>query len=125
MNGLLDTSILIDLLRNYPSALSWFSEKPLILGVTRAVWFEIIQGVENGQKQQQALNLLRRFTLVEFTTSDLMWATDMLVRYKLSHNIGIFDCLIASVAHRVQLPVYTLNLKDFRVLVGNLAQKPY
>jgi predicted nucleic acid-binding protein len=49
-----------------------------------------------------------------------------LERYRLSHGVGINDCLIASVAHRLQLPLYTHNLKDMRVLLGEtLVIKPY
>jgi hypothetical protein len=36
------------------------------------------------------------------------------------------DCLIASVVHRLQVPVYTHNLKDMRVLLNEaLVIKPY
>mgnify|MGYP000428944502 CR=1 FL=1 len=33
--------------------------------------------------------------------------------------------MIVSVAYRMQLPVYTHNLKDMMPLIGNLAVKPY
>lgn len=39
--------------------------------------------------------------------------------------LGMDDCLIASVAHRLQVPLYTHNLKDMTPLIGELALKPY
>ena len=45
---------------------------------------------------------------------------------RLSYGVGINDCLIASVAQRLQVPLYTHNLKHMRVLLGDtLPQKPY
>lgn len=35
------------------------------------------------------------------------------------------DCLIASVAYRLKVPLYTHNLKDMTPIIGNLAVKPY
>lgn len=47
-------------------------------------------------------------------------------QYRLSHGIGINDCLIASVAHRLQVPILTHNQKDFlKILPANLVIKPY
>lgn len=46
-------------------------------------------------------------------------------RLRLSHGVTVNDCLIASVAHRLQIPLYTHNLKDMTPLIGELAVKPY
>jgi hypothetical protein len=40
-----------------------------------------------------------------------------LERYRLSHGVEMNDCLIASVRHRLQVPLYTHNVKDMRVLL--------
>jgi predicted nucleic acid-binding protein len=48
-----------------------------------------------------------------------------LERFQFSHHIGMNDCLIASVAYRLQLPLYTHNLKDMMPMIGQLAVKPY
>ncbi len=48
-----------------------------------------------------------------------------LERFQFSHHIGKEDCLIASVAHRLQVPLYTHNLKDMQPLIGSLAIQPY
>jgi predicted nucleic acid-binding protein len=76
VNGILDTAVLVDVLRAHPPALLWL-------------------------EKQRAL------------------------RFKLSHNIDIIDCLIASTAGRLSLPLFTRNLKHFVPLIGPLAHAPY
>ncbi len=122
--GLLDTSIVVDLLRQHLLADQWLSPQGQ-LGITRVVWLEVIEGAQSKNKQEEALKLLRRFEPVELTPSDLIWATEQLIRLKLSHEIDSFDCVIASVSYRLQLPLYTTNLKHFSLLLGRLAQAPY
>ncbi len=122
--GLLDSSIIIDLLREHRPADEWLGQQEQ-LGLSRIVWLEVIEGAQTRSKQEDALKLLRRFELVELTPSDLVWATEQLVRLRLSHNIDSFDCVIASASYRMQLPLYTTNLKHFTPLLGRLAQTPY
>ncbi|MAS32443.1 MAG: hypothetical protein CL610_00465 [Anaerolineaceae bacterium] len=122
--GLVDTNVVVDLLRGYEPAERWLVSIGQ-LGVTRGVYFEIIEGVENKVQLQAALNLLDRFETIEYTLTDMMWATDRLSEHWLSHKIDGYDCLIAAPSHRLQLPLYTRNLKHFAPLLGKLAQEPY
>lgn len=125
VSGLLDTSILVDNLRSFPPAVNWLANNQTQLGLTRIVRLEVIEGARDKQGQRRAVKLLNDFEQIELTTSDLVWATDQLVRFRLSHNVSSFDCLIASASHRLQLPLYTMNVKHFAPLLGGLAQKPY
>lgn len=86
---------------------------------------ETIEGAPNRQAQRHAIRLLRRFEFVELTTEDMTSATEMLVRFNLSLNVDDFDCLIAVVNVRLQMPLYTRNLKHFVPLIGELAESPY
>lgn len=45
--------------------------------------------------------------------------------FRLTHGVTSQDCLIAAVAYRLQLPLYTHNLKDMVPLIGTLALKRY
>jgi len=70
--------------------------------------------------------ILSQFDMEYLTPPDMDWAMQQLERYRLSHGVGIHDCLIASVAHRLQVPLYTHNLRDMRVLLNEtLVIKPY
>lgn len=121
---LLDTNIIVDLLRGYSPAKTWISTRTQP-GVTRAVWLEVIEGAQNKNDLERALKLLRDFALVEFVQQDFEWATTMLITYRLSHGVDTLDCLIAAPSSRLNLTLYTRNLKHFMPLLGNLAQSPY
>jgi predicted nucleic acid-binding protein len=120
----IDTNVVVDLLRGYSPAQRWITTQTDI-GVTPLVVLETIEGAPNKIKQTDALKLLRAFQLVYLIPDDFDWAITQASAYKLSHNIGMTDCLIASVCHRLQVPLYTRNLKHFKPLLGRLAQQPY
>ena len=122
--SLVDSSILVDILRTYPPAIAWYKLQSE-LGVSRIVWLEVLEGANDKRKMARALRLLKDFERVDLTPADFEWATQQLIRFKLSHNTGMMDCLIASVSHRLQIPLYTRNLKHFTPLIGPLAQSPY
>lgn len=125
VTALLDTSVLVDILRLNSTAQNWLIQQQGQLGVSSMVWLEVLQGSTNRQKQKDALLLLKRFERIEVLSTDVDWAIQQLIRYNLSHNIGAVDSLIASASFRLQLPLYTMNLKHFMPLLGKLAQKPY
>jgi len=124
VDSLLDSAVFVDVLRDYEPARDWLAKQGQ-LGVTHVVWLEILDGAPNKRAQRHALELLRRFAVVEITAADMRWAVEQLVRLRLSHNVDPFDCLIASVAYRLQLPLYSHNLKHFGPLIGDLAVRPY
>jgi len=74
---------------------------------------------------QSAIRLLKAFERVEMLPVDHTWAIDQAVRYTLSHSVGVFDCLIAAASHRLQVPLYTGNIKHYSPMLGDLAQRPY
>lgn len=63
--------------------------------------------------------------MLYLTFYDQQWAMEQLERLQFSHHISINDCMIASVAHRLQLPLYTHNLKDMIPVLGKFVIKPY
>lgn len=124
VDALVDTSVIVDLLRGYPPAQSWFLTQSNI-GVCRVVWLEIIEGAPNGSALRHALKLLKRLPLEEIIPADMIWATERLISINLSHNVDAFDCMIAAVNYRLQVPLYTQNIKHFAPLIGTLALRPY
>lgn len=124
VTALLDTAIVVDVLRGYPPAVRWLREQGT-LGIPTIVWLEIIEGASNRRAEQAAVNLLRRLDRIELTTEDAEWALRQLLRFHLSHGIDAMDCLIAATSYRLKLPLYTRNLKHFIPLAGDRAQTPY
>jgi predicted nucleic acid-binding protein len=124
MNAILDTTVILHLYRKYQPAILWFNNQ-LRYGVTSTTWLEVMEGASSKANQAQCKWLLSQFDLLYPTSTDQQWAMQQLEYFQFSHHIGKDDCLIASVAHRLQLPLYTHNLKDMTPMLGHLAVKPY
>jgi len=124
VTAFVDTNILVDVLRGHPTARPWL-QKQSVLGITPIAWMELVEGAENRADQRSIVRLLTQFEIVYLTEADMKWAMEQLIAYELSHGVGMMDCLIASVCHRLQTPLFTHNLKHLTPLLGDLAQKPY
>jgi predicted nucleic acid-binding protein len=84
-----------------------------------------MEGTTSKANQTQARNILDQFELLYLTDADQQWTMQQLEQFQFSHHIGKDDCLIASVAQRLQVPLYTHNLRDMTPLLGGLAVQPY
>ena len=123
--GIADTSVLIHLFRNNPSATKWV-EGQQDLAITPVSWLEFIYGAPGKSGQTHSLQLMQKFIIEFLTPSDQAWAMQQMLQYRLSHGVSLTDCLIASVSYRLQVPIYTDNVKDFvPLLTPKLVIKPY
>ena len=109
MNGIVDTAVVVDLLRGYPPALTWLAGQDR-LGITPIVWLEIIEGARDGRAQRRAVEILHHFERIDPLPEDFDWAIEQALKFKLSHNTDMMDCLIASAAQRLNLPLFTAYL---------------
>lgn len=126
VTALLETTVIVDLLRNYPAAETWIrSQLQASYGITPIIWMEVIGGGPTKIKRIQAARLMQRFEMIDLIPADFHWAIEQQMIYELSHGVGMMDCLIACASQRLQIPLYTHNLKHFTPLIGSLAQKPY
>lgn len=125
-DAILDTSVLIDLLRAFPPATEWFAGLGRQrMGITPVVWMETVQGATDRAKRAQAIRFLSRFRVEHPTEDDNRWAMRQTARFHLSHSIHLQDAMIASVAARLAVPLYTTNLRHFEPLPSVDASKPY
>jgi predicted nucleic acid-binding protein len=86
---------------------------------------ELMVGVPNKRSQAEALTLLDSFETLYVTDTDQMWALQKIHQLRFRNAVTLSDCLIAAVAHRLQVPLYTHNLKVMTPLIGALAVRPY
>ncbi|MBE2270094.1 MAG: PIN domain-containing protein [Anaerolinea sp.] len=120
IDAIRDTNIIIDLLHELPRADTWFSgQGNSKFGITPTIWGEIIAGALNKKDMQRLLRFLRRFEIVHVTPEDQF--TD----FYLSHGVEFEDCLIAAVAVRLGVPLYTRNVKHFTPLPALDERQPY
>ena len=110
-----DTNILIELYRGNSlikkQVLEMDKNVFYISGITAA---EFIAGARNKKELSIIEKQLSTYTYLPITTeiSELFLA--LYRKYSLSHKPGIADTLIAATALYYELPVYTLNRKDFQ-----------
>ncbi len=124
IDAILDTTVVLHLFRKYQPAINWLNSQQHY-GVTSITWMEVMEGASNKANQAQCKAILSQFDTLYLTFADQQWAMQQLELFQFSHHIGKDDCLIASLAYRLQVPLYTHNLKDMSPMIGNLAVKPY
>ncbi len=126
MVGIVDSTVIIHLLRSNPAALAWANALTPPLDITPIGWLEIMLGAPGKAGQARAKSIMSDFSLCFLSDDDQRWAMQQMELYRLSHGVGINDCLIASVCYRLNVPIYTDNQKDFlKILPANLVVKPY
>ena len=124
--GVVDSTVIIHVFRKNPAARAWMDAQPVRLLVTLITWLEVMHGAPGKAGQATCKAILSQFDMEYLTPTDMDWAMQQLERYRLSHGVGINDCLIASVCQRLQVPLYTHNLRDMRVLLDEvLVVRPY
>ena len=123
--GIADTNILIELYRRLPPAHRWVAGQT-DLAIASITWLEFMEGARGKAGQARCLQIIAPFEIVLLTETDQQWAMDQLRQHRLSHGVSFKDCLIASACHRLQVPLYTQNVKDFQaILPARLIIKPY
>jgi len=123
---LLDTSVLIDVLRGHKPAQLWVDSlapvTPFISVITAA---ELVAGCRNATEQRLVERELELYETLWLDEALSQTALHWYQRFRLSHNTGFLDCLIAATATQRRLTLATLNLKHFSPLPDLLATKPY
>ena len=118
--------MIIDAYRGFTLAVNWFAaNRQLVFAITPIIWLEVVEGAPNKREQTALIGLLGRFQMIYLTEDDQKWAMEQIVKFKLSHNIGMMDCLIAAPAFRLNLPLYTRNAKHFTPMLASLVNVPY
>jgi len=124
---LLDSDVMIDLLRQYPPAMRWFDalgeEVEIIL--PGYVVMELIQGCRNKIEQEQLQRILAPHGIAWPSPADCDEALDVFTQYHLSHNAGLLDVLIGQTAVALGVPLYTFNQKHYRFMTELQTVQPY
>jgi hypothetical protein len=121
---LLDTDIMVDVLRGYEPAKEWLKSAQEI-GVPGLVAMELIQGCQNTKEQRQLEKSLSEYQLFWPDVDDCNRALTSFASHHLSDNIGLLDALIAETAIGVDAELATFNVKHYRALKGLRSVQPY
>jgi predicted nucleic acid-binding protein len=123
---LLDSDVMIDLLRQSSPALAWLEtlgdEEIVLPGF---VVMELIQGCNNKTELARLKKALAPYTVVWPTPDVCDEALIVCSRFYLSHNLGIIDALIGQLAVSLDLPIQTFNQKHYAVIPNIKLSQPY
>ena len=123
---LLDTDIMIDVLRKYPPALVWLaslgSTELMLPGI---VVMELVQGCRNKAEQDQLLRDVGGYRMAWPSASACDRAFQDFVSFRLSHNLGLLDALIAHTAIELSAPLHTFNQKHYASITVLTTVQPY
>lgn len=123
---LLDTDIIIEILRKSPPALVFLQSLGTTeIGLPGLVVMELIQGCRNSVEQRDMQNIINPYDVFWPTELDCQRAQSDFATYYLSDNIGILDALIGHTAVGLNVALATFNLRHYRVINGLQLLQPY
>ena len=123
---LLDTDVMVDLLRQYPPAVAWLDslgEEEIIL--PGFVVMELIQGCRNKAEQERVERELGAYGVAWPSPEKCDEALSVFTSYHLSHGLGILDALIGQIVVALDLPLYTFNQKHYAAIPNLKTVQPY
>ncbi len=124
---LLDSDIMIDLLRQFPQAVAWLDSLPdeeeLVL--PGFVVMELIQGCRNRTEQERIEKALAAYDVIWPSPEICDQALTVFAQYHLQHNLGILDALIGQTAVALNSPLHTFNQKHYAAVPNLKTAQPY
>jgi predicted nucleic acid-binding protein len=123
---LLDTDVMVDILRGYEPAITWLTAvADDEIGIPGLVAMELIQGCQNMREQKRIEKALNVYSLYWLDPQGCDRALKSFASHHLSHNIGLLDALIAETAISVDAELVTFNVKHYSVLKELKIIQPY
>jgi predicted nucleic acid-binding protein len=122
---ILDTDILIELLREKPEAQVWFDGLPVMPAVCGFSALELLQGCNNLTEMRRVERFLATFAMVWPDYAALSRTTSDYARLRLSHGLGLLDSLIATTAVHHARPLASFNVRHFRSVPSLVVVEPY
>ncbi len=123
---LLDTDIMIDLLRGYPPAITWLEsvgEEEIVL--PGLVVMEAMQGCKNKRELKKLFKKLEAYDIYWPSLSACTACLEVFGAAYLSHRLSIPDALIGHMAVDMGLPLYSFNEKHFAAIPNLETIQPY
>jgi len=80
------------------------------------VELEFLTGALNKLELKRLNQILSKFNLIETDQEILDLSTNLVNRYGLSHNMSIYDAIIASTCIIYEIALWSYNKKDFKYI---------
>lgn len=126
-DSIIDTSVLVDYLRGHQQAIAWLDALRAAGGLhTHAIAAgELLIGARDRRELQQLDRFLSAFTIIPANEADSLSAVDYIRQFRLSHGVGLLDCVIDATCVRLGRPVATANTKHFSIFPTIRVVRPY
>jgi len=123
---ILDTDVMVDILRGHSPALSWLTDLGNeVLGLPGFVVMELIQGCRSKREQELLERTLLAYKVLWPQEQDYDAALAIFAAFHLSSGIGVIDTIIAQTAIGLGKPLYTFNEKHYSAIHGLKTIRPY
>ena len=113
---LLDTNILIEILKGNTATLDRVESISTPLGISVITVMELFYGARNKAETKQLERFAASFQILHVHEAISQHATSLVRTYAKSHTLDIPDALIAATALSHRIPLMTYNTKDFRYI---------
>ena len=113
---LLDTDILIDLMRENQKAIEWFESLDEAPGLVGFVSMELMQGCKDKVEMNHLIDNLTPFVVYWPSETACGRALHAYAHSHLSHGVGILDSLIGECAAERNAVLCTFNQRHFKAI---------
>jgi predicted nucleic acid-binding protein len=116
---LCDTNILIHFFNGDKSTLSVLTNFGFNnIAISAITVMELYQGMGNKAELLDMKKKIRFYDIIEIDPIASTLATELIEKFRLSHNLQIPDAIIGASAIIHQIPLFTYNKKDFGFMPG-------
>ena len=125
---LLDSDIMVDLIRNFPPAVAWLREtwaRGERVSLPGFVVMELVQGCRSTEETNKVEKELQNYNIRWPSRATCKRALTAYTRYHLSQGLGMIDSLIGQIAEDQRLPLCTFNKKHFETIFKITTIQPY
>jgi predicted nucleic acid-binding protein len=113
---LVDTDVLIDVLRGHGDAVDWIRLRTRHVVVSVITIAELYAGIKGSGEKQSLEDLIGLFQILPVTAEIARQGGLFRQQFRPSHGTGLADALIAATAVEQRAQLVTLNIKHFPML---------
>ncbi len=115
---LADTSILVDILRGRRASILQGKDDDTDFVISVVTYMELLQGSLNKSETAKIEKIREVCRLIYLDLQISEQSLSLIRQYSLSHRLQIPDALIAATSLTLNIPLLTLNQKDFHYING-------
>ena len=122
---LVDTDVLVDILRGHPSGIAWFASLDALPAVPGLVVMELLAGCSDEREARRVDTLVGPLPLIWPTEADCLRALATFRARRLSHGLGLLGALVAACAVGADATLYSFNAKHYAAVADLAIEQPY